>query len=117
MTKRIILNKLWRDQEIIGKIYCQILRLNIGGCLNESEKETFFKHLKSLMHKLHAIKYHLANYRKIEKEFQFGAIEAIQINQNEVKEAFELIFELEAFFFSNQKLIGYPDKINTPYFR
>ncbi len=80
MAKRIILNKSWRDQEIIGKIYCQTLRLQIDGYLTESEKEIFFKHLKSLMHKLHAIKYHLTNYRKIEKDLHLAAIEAIQVS-------------------------------------
>ena len=49
------------------------------------------------MHKLHAVKYHLRNYRRIEKEQYVRATREFKKNPQQTREAFELIFELDAF--------------------
>ncbi len=58
--------KLWDDEEIGGRIYLQLCNLFPEAFLSD-QKDKFFFHAFSVMHKLTATKYHLDNYKRIEK--------------------------------------------------
>ncbi len=62
-----MITRIWTDPEIIGRIYLQACRLQFENLSSETEKNEIFKYLFALMHKLHATKYHLDNYQRIEK--------------------------------------------------
>jgi hypothetical protein len=66
------------------------------------------------MHKLTATKYHMNNYLRIEQENGYEALKLFQKNPNSAREAFELIFELEAFLFQIKSSLDMLVKILDP---
>jgi len=95
-TAEITLGKLWTDEELCGRIYVQASHLFAAEILGDV-KEAFFEHVFSAMHKIAATKYHLDNYARLEQKHADAARRLFKKNPTYREEAFELIFELEAF--------------------
>ena len=91
--KSPLVTKLWNDDEIIGRIWFQALHLFSGATFGV--KEPFLRQVSSVMHKLHAVKYHLRNYERIEKAHYVRATRESKKKPEQTREAFELIFELD----------------------
>lgn len=91
-----MLTKLWRNPEVVGRIYLQACNLFPEGLLPD-QKDRFFSHAFSVMHKLSAVDYHLENYRRLETEQAAASAARFRENPDDTEEAFELIFELDAF--------------------
>ena len=64
----LVPKQLWTDDELGGRFYLQVRHLYPKALLSEDEFGDFFEAIFSSMHKLSATKYHLKNYRRIEKE-------------------------------------------------
>lgn len=108
-----MVKKLWDDDEIGGRIYLQICNL-FPEALLKNEKDRFFKHAFTVMHKLTATKYHIKNYQRIENE-QFNHFKkAFKKDPGHTREAFELIFELEAFLFQIKSSLDMLVKLMNP---
>jgi hypothetical protein len=56
---------MWDDNEIGGRIFLQVQNLFVEAIL-ANQKDIFFTHAFSVMHKLTATKYHLKNYERLE---------------------------------------------------
>ena len=113
-SDRIILTRVWTDHEIIGRFYLQACRLQVQNYFPESEKNEFFRNISALMHKLHATRYHLENYKKIEIRELKAAQKGFKKHPNETREAFDLIFELEAFLFQVKSSLDMLVKLLNP---
>jgi hypothetical protein len=87
---------LWTDDELCGRIYGQAANLSAGELLGEP-KPKFYEHVFAAMHKLAATRYHLDNYARLEREHAQKARRLFKKQPHWREEAFELIFELEAF--------------------
>jgi len=109
-----MITRIWTDPEIIGRIYLQICRLQFQNFTSENEKNEIFKYLFALMHKLHAIKYHLENYQRIEKKEHKVALKKFRKNPNSTVEAFDLIFEFEGFLFQVKSSLDMLVKLLDP---
>jgi hypothetical protein len=94
----ISVRQMWTDHEIAGRIYIQACKLQIKDLLGD-DAERFWEHASSVMHKLTATKYHLDNYKRLERQEIEAARRRFKKNPNQTREAFELIFEIEAFLF------------------
>ncbi|HZK69990.1 MAG TPA: hypothetical protein VFD03_00535 [Clostridia bacterium] len=109
----MLVKKMYDNNEISGKIYCQLCNLFIEALLQE-DKDFFMGYSLNIMHKLNAIKYHLNNYKKIE-EIQYQKTKQLlkkgKINQDE---QLELIFELEAFLFQIKSSLDMLTKLLIP---
>lgn len=90
------LGQLWTDEELCGRIYVQATHLSAPALLGDL-KEKFFEHVFSAMHKLAATRYHLDNYARVEHDHAERARKLFKKHPDRREEAFELIFELEAF--------------------
>lgn len=106
--------KMWEDQEIGARIYLQACNLFVGGLLLKEQKDRFFTHAFAVMHKLSATKYHLENYRSIEAEQLEEANRQFSKDPSRTREAFELIFELEAFLFQVKSSLDMLVKLLRP---
>ena len=106
--------KMWEDQEIGARIYLQACNLFVGGLLLKEQKDRFFTHAFAVMHKLSATKYHLENYRRIEAEQLEEAKRHFSKDASRTREAFELIFELEAFLFQVKSSLDMLVKLLRP---
>lgn len=108
-----IAKKMCDNNEIAGKIYCQICTLFIDALLQE-DKDFFMGYAFNIMHKLNATKYHLNNYKKIE-DMQYQKTKQLlkkgQINQDE---QLGLIFELEAFLYQIKSSLDMLAKLLIP---
>ena len=109
----IMITKMWNDDEINGRIYLQLFNLFANELLSDN-KELFFKYASSCMHKLTATKYHLENYRNIEEKQFVEASELFKNDPSTTREAFELIFELEAFLFQIKSSLDILVKLLDP---
>ena len=108
-----MITKMWEDDEIGGRIYLQLCNLFVDQIVSD-QKDSFFRHAFSVMHKLTATKYHLNNYEKIEqKQFQ-QARRKFKKNPNETRESFELIFELESFLYQVKSSLDMLIKLLEP---
>lgn len=106
---------IWTDFEIAGSIYVQLCHLDFDTLLlDEKTKEQFFTHAASVMHKLHATKYHLKNYQRIEKEQKVQCKRMFAKNPGERRECLELIFELEAFLYQVKSSLDMLAKLLDP---
>jgi len=94
----MILTQLWNDPEIIGRIYLQAMHLFTDFIVGD-QKDKFFEHTFSVQHKLTATRYHLNNFLRFHDQQYEEFKNAIEQNPNQTREAFELIFEIEAFLF------------------
>lgn len=110
---QFIVTKMWDDDEINGRIYLQLCNLFTDVLLSD-KKDLFFKHAMSCMHKLSATKFHLENYRRQEKHQYKEATKLFKKNQNTTREAFELIFEFEAFLFQIKSSLDILVKLMIP---
>lgn len=109
----MLLVNIYREPEIVGRIYLQLCNLFVEPILNK-QKDLFFDHAFSVMHKLTATKYHLDNYIKIEKQqFEYSR-RFFKEKMNQTREAFELIFELEAFLFQVKSSLDMLVKLMIP---
>jgi hypothetical protein len=108
-----LIKKLWSDKEISGRILLQLMNL-FPESLLQDQKDRFFKHAFAAMHKLSAMKYHLENYERIEEEQYKQCYETFPTNPTEIREAFELIFELEAFLFQMKSSLDMLVKLLIP---
>lgn len=106
--------KMWDDQEIGARIYLQACNLFAGKLLLKEQKDRFFTHAFAVMHKLSATKYHLENYRRMEAEQLEQANRQFSKDPSRTKEAFELIFELEAFLFQVKSSLDMLVKLLRP---
>jgi hypothetical protein len=66
------------------------------------------------MHKLTATKYHLDNYERLERQQYEQARRQFKRDPNSTREAFELIFELEAFLFQVKSSLDMLVKLLIP---
>jgi len=110
---QIFVKRLWTDKEISGRMYMQLAHLFPEAFLQD-QKDRFFGHAFAAMHKLSAMKYHLENYSRIEEEQYKQSLETFQKRQPELREAFELIFELEAFLFQMKSSLDMLVKLLVP---
>lgn len=108
-----IVKKIYDNDEISGRIYCQLCNLYLDTILHE-EKDRFFSHAFSVMHKLYATKYHLQNYKRIEKQQLQRAEDLFRKGKFELREQLELIFELEAFLFQIKSSLDMLAKLLSP---
>jgi len=113
MPEELMLCKMWNDPEIRGRIYLQLCHLFANEIIAE-ERELFFSHCFSVMHKLTAIKYHMDNYKRIEKQQFKEAMRSFKKNPQQTFEAFELIFEMEAFLFQVKSSLDMLIKLMIP---
>ncbi len=104
---------MWSDDEINGRIYLQLCNLFTDQILSD-KKDLFYKYATSCMHKLTATKYHLENYRNIEKRQFKEASRLFKKNPSTTREAFELIFEFEAFLFQVKSSLDILVKLLIP---
>ncbi len=111
---KIMITKLWTDEEIGGRLYLQACKLDVQGFLSNAEKDDFFDKLFSVMHKITAMKYHLDNYQQIEKRLLNKARRLFKKDPNTTIEAFELIFELESFLFQLKSSLDMLVKLLIP---
>jgi len=106
--------KMWDDQEIGARIYLQACNLFVQQLFLKEQKDRFFSHAFAVMHKLSATKYHLENYRRIEAEQLEEANRQFAKDPSRTREAFELIFELEAFLFQVKSSLDMLVKLLRP---
>jgi len=98
-----LLAKVSDDHEICGRLYLQTCELFAAQFLSEDAKNKFFNSVFASMHKLTATKYHLKNYERIERQQyeywrrRFRRHRPDDGAAYDTSEAFELIFELDAF--------------------
>jgi len=109
----IVITTTCEDEEIGGRIYLQMCALFFDALLAE-DKERFMLHAISVMHKLAATKYHLNNYQRIERQHYENARRTFKKNPHKTREAFELIFELEAFVFQIKSSLDMLVKLVDP---
>ena len=109
----ITLGKLWTDEELCGRIYCQATHLAAAELLG-LEKERFLDHMFAAMHKLAATRYHLDNYVSFERRHAEKARRLFKKHPDHREEAFELIFELEAFLFQVKSSLDMLAKLINP---
>jgi hypothetical protein len=112
-ARQIFVKRLWADKEIAGRMYLQLVHL-FPQPLLQDQKDRFLKHAFAAMHKLTAMKYHVDNYERIEEEQYKESLEIFQKSQTERREAFELIFELEAFLFQMKSSLDMLVKLLIP---
>ncbi|MFB3122253.1 MAG: hypothetical protein ACE10H_08725 [Candidatus Binatia bacterium] len=111
---KFMIVSLWDDQEIGARIYLQACNLFVGEFLLKEQKDRFFTHAFAVMHKLSATKYHLENYRRMEADQLDEANRQFSKDPSRTKEAFELIFELEAFLFQVKSSLDMVVKLLRP---
>lgn len=87
--------KIWSDEEICARIWSQAMILTAG--MEDKFSGKFFDLLANVMQKLEATRYHLSRIKLLEIEEEKFALEAFSRNENKLREAFELIFEFDAF--------------------
>lgn len=104
---------LWNDVEIGGRIYAQLCHLFPEAFLSE-QKDRFFQHAFTVMHKLTDTKYHFENYKRLENEQYNHAKRQFKRNPHETREAIELIFEIEAFLFQVKSSLDMLVKLLRP---
>lgn len=104
---------MWDDDEISGRIYLQLCNLFPETFLFD-QKDKFLNHAFSVMHKLTATKYHRDNYKRIEKSQYEEAKRKFKKQAIETREAFELIFELEAFLYQVKSSLDMLIKLLIP---
>ncbi len=114
MNSNFSITKLWSEEEIIGRLYLQACKFDVQGFLSNTEKDDFLDKLFTVMHKITAMKYHLDNYQRIEKEHLIKARRLFKKDQNQTIEAFELIFELESFLFQLKSSLDMLVKLLIP---
>jgi len=112
MPVRLMIKELWDDPEICGRIYLQAVHLFANQLLAD-QWDVFFSHTSSVMHKLSATKYHLNNYCRIE-EAEFQSLKTNPPSTDKAFEAFELIFEIEAFLFQIKSSLDMLAKLLIP---
>jgi hypothetical protein len=105
--------QMWSDEEIGGRIYLQMCNLFAQAVLKE-EHGAFMEHAMSVMQKLTATKYHLANYQRLEVEEKAIAEGLYKRGSANRREAFPLIFELEAFLFQVKSSLDMLAKLLGP---
>lgn len=108
------LRKLWTDPEIIGRIYLQVCALQLQDLLPREEQDRFWKHATSVMHKLSSTKYHLENYKRLERQEVESTRRRFKKQPSFRREAFELIFEIEAFLFQVKSSLDMLGKLLGP---
>jgi hypothetical protein len=108
-----MLTKLYENDEISGRIFGQICNLFIEPILSD-QKVFFYDYAFAIMHKLNATKYHLNNYKRIEKEQYERALQAFKKKKFELREALELIFELEVFLYQIKSSLDMLIKLMIP---
>lgn len=113
LPPQFFIKRFWTDKEITGRMYMQLVHL-FPEALLQDQKDRFLKHAFAAMHKLSAMKYHLQNYERMEEEQYKQAVALFQKNQHELREAFELIFELEAFLFQMKSSLDMLVKLLIP---
>lgn len=101
------------DLEVAARFYAQAVNLNAFTLLEERRKE-FFESLRSTMLKHTAIRSHLQNYKTLEQKTFDEFVKTMDERPNETREAFELIRELEAFFFQVKSSLDMIVKIMNP---
>jgi hypothetical protein len=105
---------MWDDDEIGGRIYLQACHLFTAG-LAADQKSRVIQHAVSVLHKLTATKYHMNNYgrlelaQKAEWEARFKAEPDFGL-----REAHELIAEVEAFLFQVKSSLDMLVKLLIP---
>ena len=104
---------LYNDVEIGGRIYAQFCHL-FAEVLLSDQKDHFYQHALTVMHKLTATKYHFENYKKLEFEQYNHAKRQFKRNPHETREAIELIFEIEAFLFKVKSSLDMLVKLLRP---
>jgi hypothetical protein len=109
----LVVVQLWSDEEIGGRIYLQACNLFAQNILKQ-EHGAFMEHAVSVMHKLTATKYHLANYERLELEERAIAEEMYGRGSANRREAFPLICELEAFLFQVKSSLDMLAKLLGP---
>lgn len=107
------IKKLYEDQELIGRLFLQTCLLRMGLGSRELDQE-FNQGILQLMHKLAATKYHLDNYERVEAEQLSKYKDELRKSPQSTFESFELIFELEAFFFQLKSSLDMLVKILVP---
>lgn len=110
---QIIAKPLWEDLETTGRIIIQLQHLFAQAILND-QKDRFYTHAFSVMHKLAALKYHLQNHRLIEQAQYEQIVRELQAGTFSPREAFELIFEAEAFLFQVKSSLDMLVKLIDP---
>lgn len=104
---------MWEDDEITGRIGIQLQHLFAQELLSD-QKDRFYTHAFSVMHKLSALKYHLKNYERIESaQYQLARV-LFEKYPHKTREAFELIFEAEAFLFQVKSALDMLVKLVDP---
>jgi hypothetical protein len=109
----LVVVQMWNDEEIGGRIYLQACNLFAQNILRQ-EHGAFMAHAVSVMHKLTATKYHLANYERVEVEERAIAEKLYKGGSANRREAFPLIFELEAFLFQVKSSLDMLAKLLNP---
>lgn len=109
----ITIGKLWSDEELCGRIYCQVMNLSVDATLG-AQKERFLDHAFDAMHKLSATRYHLDNYIRIERQHAERLRRIFKKHPGQREEAFELIYELEAFLFQVKSSLDMLVKLIDP---
>ncbi len=109
----LVVVQMWSDDEIGGRIYLQTCNLFAHDVLKE-EHAAFMTHAMSVMHKLTATKYHLANYERLEVEERAIAEDLYRRGSANRRESFPLIFELEAFLFQVKSSLDMLAKLLGP---
>jgi hypothetical protein len=109
----LVVVQLWTDEEIGGRIYLQACNLFAQSVLQE-DHASFMEHAMSVMHKLTATKYHLENYARFEVEERAFAEDLYRRGSANRREAFPLIFELEAFLFQVKSSLDMLAKLLGP---
>ena len=109
MSSPYSLKKLWSDKEIAARIYLQFIELmdavNWGDTTEPSkeERDEVFKVLFSVMHKLTHVKYHMKNYKQLEKTKFNEAKNRFRKHKAgmavDIHEEFEMTAEVEAFLY------------------
>lgn len=100
-NNKFITKSLWKDEEIVGRIYLQYSDLiRLMGDLPESIRTKLDKTIKSLLTILSAINYHNSNFLKYEEKAINEAKNLLENKQNQIiNENYEMIFEVEALLF------------------
>jgi hypothetical protein len=110
----ISVQQMWKDPEIIGRVYLQACKLQIKDLLAKEDADGFWAHATSIMHKLTATKYHLDNYKRLETQEVEATRRRFKKHPNQRREAFELIFEIEAFLFQVKSSLDMLAKLLGP---
>lgn len=111
---QLISKRVHTDPELNTRIYAQLCHLKPEVFMEEDDKNLFLTHVLQVMHKLHATKYHLKNYKRIENEQSQQCTKLFAKQPNERREALELIFEIEALLYQVKSSLDMLVKLMIP---